>query len=233
MKCCAKCGVLKQSADWPRYLDGRMKGHCGCRTGVPPRLGTSKYGMAGGTKSAEFKRMAAIMALPGYKPVRHDAHVKLWRATRQAIDHTKHSAHVSAWRKARPGDYFRNRYRSDPEFNAKQKMRARVRRASEGDSEVARLLANYAKQDKWKAGWSSVLGYELHELTAHLRRVVPKGWKWQDFLAGELHIDHILPRSGFDCRAVSGMRACWALSNLQLLPSKLNLKKGARAQTLL
>jgi hypothetical protein len=185
-----------------------------------------------------------MCALPGYKPVVRDAHVKAWKAwrasqraetnrVRQAQQTADHKSHVNAWKKADPAAWFRNQYRNNNEFNAKQKLRARLRKAAQPDSEVARLLAAYAKKDKWKAGWAELLGYGLTELVDHLRRTVPKRCSWADFLNGKLHIDHIVPRSLFDLSKAEELRACWSLSNLRLIPAAVNIKKGARRETLL
>lgn len=144
-----------------------------------------------------------------------------------------HAAHVLAWKKAMPGRWWKHKYDNDSEFNAQQKMRARLRKLTKGDSEVARLLASYAKSGRWTSGWSDLLGYDLKTLTDHLRRMVPKGKTWQDFLAGRLQIDHIIPRSSFDVGTLDGIKACWCLSNLQLLSQKDNLKKRDKVESLL
>jgi len=59
---------------------------------------------------------------------------------------------------------------------------------------------------------------------------MPAGYTWDDFLVGKLHIDHIIPKSAFKYSSPNDLnfQKAWALSNLQLLPVKKNLKKGTR-----
>lgn len=76
----------------------------------------------------------------------------------------------------------------------------------------------------------TLLGYSIPSLATHLRRTVPPGYTWNDFLSGELQIDHRKPLASFaitgeDCPA---FREAWAMSNLCLLPGIPNRKKGAR-----
>lgn len=185
----------------------------------------------------EARRKAAEKAGRQFKAASiHQAHVLAWMAWKEKATKRAQSpcnAHVQAWKTANQAAWFRHRYRNDPEFNAKQKMRARLRKATEPDSEVARLLANYTKGNKWKQGWADLLGYGLDELVAHLRKTVPKRCSWDDFLTGKLHIDHIIPRSSFDMTQASELRACWALPNLRLLRAKDNLRKAAKVETML
>ena len=57
---------------------------------------------------------------------------------------------------------------------------------------------------------------------------MPKVYTWNDYLNGELHIDHIIPISLFNITGVKskGFKKCWALENLRLLPKGENLRKG-------
>jgi len=57
---------------------------------------------------------------------------------------------------------------------------------------------------------------------------MPKGYCWQDFLEGKLHIDHKIPISAFNFTKSEHIdfKRCWALSNLQLLPARENIIKS-------
>ena len=75
--------------------------------------------------------------------------------------------------------------------------------------------------------WESLVGYDLKLLRKRLKKTIPKGYTWADFLEGELHIDHIFPVSAFKYEDAGGFdfRECWGLKNLQLLPVTENIKK--------
>lgn len=227
---CPRCGNVLLQRDRPKGADGKKKKHCGCRTGkagMPPKYWIN-------SRSPEFKRLARIMALPGSKAAKHDAHVKAWRAQPMPkLTTQKHSAHVTAWRQANAAAAWRHAYRTDPEFNAKEKVRARLRKLKALDGDVARLFASYVKRSRWCDAWAQVLGYGLDDLVKHLKRTVPKLATWQQFIDGELHIDHILPRSSFDLTKLDDVRACWALPNLRLLPASINQRKSCKVETLL
>lgn len=71
--------------------------------------------------------------------------------------------------------------------------------------------------------FEEITGYPIEDLYDHLSAIMPEGFSWAK--RNEWHIDHIKPRSSF---AVSQMRDCFALANLQVLPAKDNLKKGRK-----
>lgn len=166
----------------------------------------------------------------------HDAHVAVWRRRQpkptEAVGLC--DAHVKRWRGACRGAAFKHRYRTDPEFSTKQKVRARLRKTATLDGEVAAYLAARVKSGHAMAqAWADLLGYTVGQLTAHLKRTVPAGYTWHQFLDGTLEIDHILPRSSFDLTRVDEVRACWCLGNLRLLPAEINRAKRARIEVLL
>jgi len=76
--------------------------------------------------------------------------------------------------------------------------------------------------------WEDIVGYSLRQLSARLRKTMPDGYSWNDFLSGDLHIDHIIPLAVFNFRTPKDLdfHRAWALSNLQLLPAKKNLQKS-------
>lgn len=103
--------------------------------------------------------------------------------------------------------------RNDLRFNLNQKMRVGIWQS--------------IRQNKNGCKWENFVDYNIDQLRRRLKRTMPKGYTWQDFLAGELHIDHIIPKSMFNFRKPEHIdfKKCWALSNLQLLPAMENLKK--------
>lgn len=89
------------------------------------------------------------------------------------------------------------------------------------------LMWQHLRDEKNGRHWGSLIGYTIHKLTKHLQRTMPKGYSWQDYLRGRLHIDHIIPISAFNFTKSEhpDFRRCWALGNLRLLPAKENMIK--------
>jgi len=83
-----------------------------------------------------------------------------------------------------------------------------------------------------KAGrhWETLVGYTLDDLIKRLRKTMPKGYTWDDYLQGKLEVDHIYPIAMFNFTSTIDydFQRCWALKNLQLLPAKENRLKGCR-----
>lgn len=119
--------------------------------------------------------------------------------------------------------YDRRRYHTKRKFDAAYSLHKRI----QGD------IWRYLKQRGIKKGhrpWEQLVGYTQAELVARLKKTMPKGYVWQDYLDGRLHLDHIIPRVAFNVTSVDDIdfRRCWALTNLQLLPASVNCAKGAR-----
>ena len=75
--------------------------------------------------------------------------------------------------------------------------------------------------------WESFVKFSADDLKTHLELTMPKGYTWNDFLSGDLHIDHRIPIAIFNIKSVKskGFEACWALENLRLLPAFENCSK--------
>lgn len=181
------------------------------------------------TLKTKYRRQAGVKPLDVKKAETAQRNAEK-RATQ--VSSRAHAAHVAAWRKARPGQAWSHRYRTDPEFNAREKVRARLRKVV-ADSDLQQHLASEAKSGRWPTKWSALLGYTLDQLVKHLQRTLPKGATWDDFIDGSLHIDHITPRSKFDLTRLDEVRRCWCLSNVRLLHAVDNMRKGARVECLL
>ena len=76
--------------------------------------------------------------------------------------------------------------------------------------------------------WPSLVGYNVAELKQRLQATLPERCTWDEFLSGELHIDHIIPQSMFNIKSVEDIdfKRCWSLGNLQLLLAKKNISKS-------
>ncbi|GAH02002.1 unnamed protein product, partial [marine sediment metagenome] len=84
------------------------------------------------------------------------------------------------------------------------------------------------KGNKKGMHWESLVGYTVDDLKKHLESTMPKGYTWNDYLIGKLHIDHRIPISIFNITKIKskGFKAAWSLNNLQLLPASENLEKS-------
>ena len=86
------------------------------------------------------------------------------------------------------------------------------------------------KRNKNGWHWETLTGYTLTILIKHLKKTMPEGYTWNDYLNGKLHIDHIIPIAvfHFDKAENPDFQKCWSLKNLRLLPAKENISKGAK-----
>jgi len=110
-------------------------------------------------------------------------------------------------------EYERNRYKTDLKFNITKKMSREIRDSLKGNKNGRR--------------WEDLVGYNLNKLINRLKKTMPKGYTWMDYLEKRLHIDHIIPIYvfNFNTSGDSDFKRCWALNNLRLLPEKENLNK--------
>ena len=121
------------------------------------------------------------------------------------------------WRKNNPGYMYqwrKNNHRTDLKFNLNDRMR--------------RAINHSLKGNKNGRHWETLVGYTLDDLVKRLKKTMPEGYGWQDYLKGKLHIDHIIPVSvfNFDKPEDIDFQNCWALNNLQLLPARENIIKS-------
>jgi transposase-like protein len=106
-----------------------------------------------------------------------------------------------AWRQAQV-------YARDPDYRITSLLRKRVR---------ARLLGQY----KHSPATDTLLGLPAVELIEKWN--VLHGPDWQ---TAEFHIDHIRPCSSFNMLEAEQQLVCFNWRNLQLLPARINVKKG-------
>ena len=95
-------------------------------------------------------------------------------------------------------------------------------------SAIRKSLKNgHSKQGRH---WETLVPYNAIQLEKHLKKTLPKGYTWQDFMQGKLHIDHIIPKSAFYFTKPEdmGFQICWALDNVRLLPALENINKRAK-----
>jgi len=97
-------------------------------------------------------------------------------------------------------------------------------------SALVRWTLKRVGSSKARINWQALLGYSQEELEAHLLTTIQKGYCWQDYISGALHLDHIVPVAAHNYRSADDIdfKRCWALSNLRLIPKEENYLKRAK-----
>ena len=109
-----------------------------------------------------------------------------------------------------------NRWRTDLKYKLNKAIRYQINFSLKGNKEGKH--------------WEDLVGYSVSDLIKHLQKTMPKGYNWNDYFEGKLHIDHIVPVSVFNYTDYkhTDFKRCWSLSNIQLLPARENLIKNAK-----
>jgi len=124
-------------------------------------------------------------------------------------------------------DQYRIRYRMDLDFNLKKRVRVQHAKKAKRDG-VSDLIRSAIRRNGASNRVEELCGYSISELRQHIERQFTKGMTWDRYMAGEIHIDHIVPQKAFNMQDDNEWRACWALTNLQPLWAKDNLTKGGK-----
>lgn len=97
---------------------------------------------------------------------------------------------------------------------------------------IAGLIRYSLKGNKKGRHWEDLVGYGLEGLKRRLKKTIPQSYTWDDYLKGELWVDHIVPITAFniECPESIDFKRCWALSNLRLLPKIENISKGNKLE---
>lgn len=108
-------------------------------------------------------------------------------------------------------------------------MRKTAKKYDWVSAHLAYSAKNAGPRDRiWKA-----LGYTASDLITHLQRQFHNGMTMAHFMRGEIHIDHIIPKSKFSMESIDDVRACHALYNLRPMWAKDNILKSDHVHTLL
>ena len=159
---------------------------------------------------------------------------------REAIKNAKreaiallHDAHVKTMRGLSDAEEFRWRYKTDHEFNIRQRLRTQLRKQRERFPKIGDLARDAINRNGKSETVEKLCGYSVIKLREHLEMQFTKGMTWDRFMAGDIHIDHIIPKSSFDLTSIDDVRKCWCLSNLRPMWAKENVKKGKKIECLL
>jgi hypothetical protein len=131
--------------------------------------------------------------------------------------------HQKGWVKNNPEKIkkIRSEYRKkkilDPHFRLSHRMRGAVRKSLKGNKDCQTM---------------KMLDFTIAELREHLESQFKIGMSWDNYGIDGWHIDHKIPQSVFNFKTPDDIdfKKCWALSNLQPMWAKENLKKGAKLE---
>lgn len=155
-------------------------------------------------------------------PEKVKARADRWRRKNLTAD----AAKSRLWRRENPA-----------QAKASKAKQYRAMKAEAGPSWIRMRVSNLVKAHvrnrlgggKSRRSWSELVGYSEDQFIKHIERQFARGMSWENW--GSLwHLDHIIPVSSFDVRAIGDAEflACWALPNLRPLPARENLSKAAK-----
>jgi hypothetical protein len=164
-------------------------------------------------KIAEPARLARIAAKTEREKERQ---AKLEKRKQEKIDKAKILANYP-WNDKRLSiaERFSIRYKLDPEFAIKHRIKNALRRAAKSNpGKVSATLNRF--------------GYSADELKKHLERQFTKGMSWGEFLKGKIHIDHITPLKLFNLQSEEELVSAWHIANLRPMWASANKSKGKK-----
>jgi hypothetical protein len=144
------------------------------------------------------------------------------------------ASHSSPWLDPRlsEAERYRIKYQLSEEFRISERLRRQINKQRKRDG-VAEIIRGAIRRNGGSKYVEKALGYSIAEMKRHLELQFTRGMNWEKFMAGEIHIDHIVPQADFDLTDDDEWRRCWCLSNLRPLWAKDNLKKGAKLEVML
>lgn len=177
-----------------------------------------------------FRPCAALeRAQDGMARLNAEQALRWWLSAGASDDYVKQwfSATGKPWNNPRlsAAEKFKVRYANDNEFSIRQRIRRQITKKIKRDG-----IGDNMRSALCRDGNSSVvertLGYTIAQLKSHLESLFTDGMSWDEFRAGNIHIDHIIPQAAFDLSRDDDYQRCWSLSNLQPLWATDNLAKS-------
>lgn len=241
---CPACGQerLIGAFNWSRRRSDFCRSCCGQARRAPDELrrerqraAAKKYresDKARAYRESHREHLKAVSAI--WTKANEDRLRAVRRAKYQAqrSDPERHAAALAAAR----ARYLARKERCCPKHqawlarcNARKRTNPKAILRTRMHSTIHRVLKRYGGA---KAGrkTADILGYSMETLERHLMKTLPAGAEWSDYIAGRLHIDHIVPVSAFNFSSEVDydFRRCFALKNLRLTWATDNLRKSAK-----
>lgn len=81
---------------------------------------------------------------------------------------------------------------------------------------------------KNQKSWRSLVGYSPSDLRKRVESQFVNGMNWDKFMKGEIHLDHIIPKSKFKFSTPDDIefKRCWSLENLRPEWAHENMSRG-------
>ena len=240
-KCCTKCGLDKPSTEYYKRSDGGVCGQCKqCIKDKQNAYYKSEdyrqwYGQSRDSRIARKEKYRREAGATPRVEIARVAEEKLQLVKAKAFaskNMKKHQAHVTQWKKNRSADHYRHKYQTNHEFNLRERLRNQLKKSSKRWYGLGDLMRSALNRSGGSGQVHQVLGYTIADLRRHLERQFTKGMTWDRFTSGDIHIDHITPKSLFDLNNEQEIKACWCLSNLRPMWAKDNLTKGSKIEAL-
>lgn len=209
MKICSKCGLPKEISEFykrPAAKDGHRNDCIPC------------HQEAHSVWAADNKDKIKLLGQRwrNNNPEKSNAIYARYRSTEKR----RKSSREWARRNRKVGmERFVERYASDIQFNLAIKFRRRVYMAVRNEYTV--------KAHKT----IDLLGTTYPELKKYIEQKFTEGMSWDKLLAGEIHLDHILPCASFDLTDAQQQSCCFHYTNLQPLWAFDNISKGAKVSS--
>jgi hypothetical protein len=125
----------------------------------------------------------------------------------------------------RNAERYRTKYRTNDEFAVMERMRRQIKKAKTKDG-IAYCIRAAIANDGTSRKVERELGYTINELKESLYKQFTYRMTWERFKKGDIHIDHIIPKSAFNLEDDNEWRLCWAIANLRPTWRKDNLAKS-------
>ena len=112
------------------------------------------------------------------------------------------------------------------EYDNRSGARYRATKVGNIRGRISAQINNAMRGKKMGRRWELLVGYTAKELVKHIEKQFADGMSWDN--RNKWHIDHIIPIAAFNFTKPEheDFRRCWALSNLQPMWAKENLRKG-------
>lgn len=95
---------------------------------------------------------------------------------------------------------------------------------------MSERLKSYYERFVSKSLLEQVMGQSFEEMWESIKAHIPEGYSADDYLSGELELDHIIPFCWYISFEVGDQefKKCWDSRNLRLLPKKENRERNRR-----
>lgn len=112
--------------------------------------------------------------------------------------------------------------------NEKQRIKRDTNITIKLSNNIGTCLRRSLQGNKAGRKWESLVGYTVHDLKVHIENLFTDDMTWDDFLKGNIHIDHKIPIAVFRFTSAEDIefKNAWSLKNLQPLWATDNIRKN-------